>query len=664
MANRVPLIINTTANQIQELALGDCLDLTASGIHNAGVITATKFVGDGSLLTNVTGGGGTSGISDIVEDTTPQLGGNLDINGNIINGSGSIVITGGIQASSFTGPLIGNVTGNVTGNADTATTATTATTANTAGGLTGSPSIQVSSVIVSGNILADTVSVASTLTYEDVTNVDSVGIVTARSGIKVLSNGIDAVGVVTATSFDGSIAASNLTGDLPAISGANLTNLPSDVLNDTTPQLGGNLDLNSKDITGTGNIEIGGNLDVAGVSTFGRSASGNNVAEFFTSNSTGQLSFGRALGAGLNTTSYLKWSEPGAQGTGEIRFGTSPASNNPTERLRITSGGKIGINETSPQKLLHITASNDDSSIRLENTADTPNNVWEISPSISGVSNTGFTIRDVTDSRNALVIDGSGDTTFAGDINLSEGKKTIFGSNSGSGAYIKHQSGHLEIKNETGNLYWDNTGLIRIRTGASYTEALSITGNQDVQIPNGYLQIDPTDHDKLKLKVPSGSSDDWAYMTFWGEDGTRNAYFGTNAAGDIKISRDGGCNLEMGDNAVFNANVSDSKGELRTIPFGHSSAQYTLAKADVGKAIEIDNGAIINAGVFAAGDIITLINGTGSDMTITAGTSPTMVVRNSNDGGSTGDRTLGARGMCTVYFKNQNNAYISGAGLS
>ena len=51
-------------------------------------------------------------------------------------------------------------------------------------------------------------------------------------------------------------------------------------------------------------------------------------------------------------------------------------------------------------------------------------------------------------------------------------------------------------------------------------------------------------------------------------------------------------------------------------------------------------------------------------MTITAGTSPTMVVRNSNDGGSTGDRTLGARGMCTVYFKNQNNAYISGAGLT
>ena len=34
----------------------------------------------------------------------------------------------------------------------------------------------------------------------------------------------------------------------------------SDLVNDTTPQLGGNLDLNSSDITGTGNINIAGNI--------------------------------------------------------------------------------------------------------------------------------------------------------------------------------------------------------------------------------------------------------------------------------------------------------------------------------------------------------------------------------------------------------------------
>ena len=158
----------------------------------------------------------------------------------------------------------------------------------------------------------------------------------------------------------------------------------------------------------------------------------------------------------------------------------------------------------------------------------------------------------------ALTLSNNGDATFDGNINLEEGKKTIFGSDSGNGAYIKHQSGHLEIKNETGWIYWDTVASIRIRTGSSYTEALSIGSGQDVQIPNGYLQIDPTDHDKLKLKVPSGSSDDWAYMTFWGEDGNRNAYIGTNAAGDVKVSRDGGCNLELGANAIFNGTVLPS----------------------------------------------------------------------------------------------------------
>ena len=47
------------------------------------------------------------------------------------------------------------------------------------------------------------VSIGGTLTYEDVTNIDAVGVITARSGIRVLAGGINAVGVVTATSFSG-----------------------------------------------------------------------------------------------------------------------------------------------------------------------------------------------------------------------------------------------------------------------------------------------------------------------------------------------------------------------------------------------------------------------------------------------------------------------------
>ena len=108
------------------LEVGTGSTITSGGINITGVVTATTFVGDGSGLTGVTGSGsgvvikhdgsavGTastinfstnldvsaisagivtitasnSGLSNIVEDTTPQLGGNLDLDGKFINGTG------------------------------------------------------------------------------------------------------------------------------------------------------------------------------------------------------------------------------------------------------------------------------------------------------------------------------------------------------------------------------------------------------------------------------------------------------------------------------------------------------------------------------------------------------------------------------------------------
>lgn len=61
------------------------------------------------------------GLLNVVEDTTPQLGGNLDLNSHTINGTGAINITGSVTATSFSGPLTGNVTGSVSGNAGTVT---------------------------------------------------------------------------------------------------------------------------------------------------------------------------------------------------------------------------------------------------------------------------------------------------------------------------------------------------------------------------------------------------------------------------------------------------------------------------------------------------------------------------------------------------------------
>ena len=73
-------------------------------------------------------------------------------------------------------------------------------------------------IITATELKATNVSIAGTLTYEDVTNVDSIGIVTARAGLKVTSGEatvgsnikLGNAGVITATSFHGSGA--SLTG--------------------------------------------------------------------------------------------------------------------------------------------------------------------------------------------------------------------------------------------------------------------------------------------------------------------------------------------------------------------------------------------------------------------------------------------------------------------
>ena len=80
------------------------------------------------------------------------------------------------------------------------------------------------------------VSIAGTLTYEDVTNVDSIGLVTARNGIEVGARpGVAAsISVDGNAEFSGIVTASSFVG-----SGANLTNLPAANLTGTLPAIDG-----------------------------------------------------------------------------------------------------------------------------------------------------------------------------------------------------------------------------------------------------------------------------------------------------------------------------------------------------------------------------------------------------------------------------------------
>ncbi len=98
------------------------------------------------------------------------------------------------------------------------------------------------------------------------------------SNTRNLSNLLDSNGDVKVTHLDNApaptkatieglgIAASSITGALPAIDGSNLSGINTDLVGDTTPQLGGNLGMNSKTIAGVDATEMA-ILDGATVTT-------------------------------------------------------------------------------------------------------------------------------------------------------------------------------------------------------------------------------------------------------------------------------------------------------------------------------------------------------------------------------------------------------------
>tara|TARA_R100000030_G_scaffold88312_1_gene72203 strand:+ start:3656 stop:4504 length:849 start_codon:yes stop_codon:yes gene_type:complete len=122
-------------------------------------------------ITKVSGGGVTEPL---------VLGGDLEAR----NGNFSGILT----ATSFSGSIAG--------------TASSSGYATTSFGLEGTPDIVVGSVTGTSASFSGNVSIAGTLTYEDVTNIDSVGIITARSDVKVGQN-LSVVGVTTLSSAGG-----------------------------------------------------------------------------------------------------------------------------------------------------------------------------------------------------------------------------------------------------------------------------------------------------------------------------------------------------------------------------------------------------------------------------------------------------------------------------
>ena len=161
-----------------------------------------------------------------------------------ITGAGGINITGVATASSF----VGNLTGNSTG-------------------LTGTPNITVNNIVAAAATFSGNVSIAGTLTYEDVTNVDSIGIITARSGVRITTGGL----VVTAgisTLTDGIDASDLLKEEVNITAGTLSANTNIDIENGMVHYF-----TTTETTTSTPNIRYNASTSLASVMNVGEAVS-------------------------------------------------------------------------------------------------------------------------------------------------------------------------------------------------------------------------------------------------------------------------------------------------------------------------------------------------------------------------------------------------------
>ena len=384
-------------------------------INSSGIITATSFVGSGASLNSIPNsaldnssvnfGGVTialgatdltpafdlqdatnypytslTGIStEIVHDTTPQLGGNLDLNSKNITGTGNMNVTGIVTATTFSGAA--DFTGIVT-----------------AGSFSGSGA--------------------------SLTNIPN----------SALTNSSIAIGGITFNLGDTDATPAFDLSDATNYPYTSLTGISTEILYDTTPQLGGNLDLNSKLINGTGGINItgvvtatsfngiievstdtspqlGGDLNVNGRNiNFGDSASA----------SDDRLNFG----AGTDLSIYF-------DGTNSYIDVNPDAANNLYIRNNVGSdqNGDIYIQAKSGEQSIICY---DDSTVELYY-----DNVWRLTTSSTGVSVNGVGIGTWKATDNRHLIAGTGD-----DFKIYH---------DGSSTYLDNDTGHIYIRNSGAN---------------------------------------------------------------------------------------------------------------------------------------------------------------------------------------------------------------------
>ena len=317
------------------------------------------------------------------------------------------------------------------------------------------------------------VSIGGTLTYEDVTNIDSVGLITARTGVRVTAGGV----VVTAgvSTFTDDVKVNST---LTATEGLNVT-AGIVTVNDYIQHAGdtntairfADADTITAETSGSERVRINSTGDF-GVGTASPTArldvrrddADGKIAEFHQSTGYG-IDIGSSAALAYISSGYNQnWAFKTDAGSGQV------------ERLRITSTGAVGIGTVTPDQTLELwkasgtnllkvsSEANSTIGIEIEKTGSTTQK-WRIADGQS--ANGKLEFYDVTDSRSVMTFDGAGKvgvgTLSPGmqfHINGSVTNDILKLTANGSGQMVNMQNHSnvpliVRFSNYLGNAFWD-----------------------------------------------------------------------------------------------------------------------------------------------------------------------------------------------------------------